>query len=46
VKIVDLSRDMITLSGLKPDEDIRIIFTGFRPEEKLYDGDEIKSSLH
>jgi FlaA1/EpsC-like NDP-sugar epimerase len=37
VKIVDLARDLILLSGLKPDKDIKIEFTGMRPGEKLYE---------
>ncbi len=37
VKIMDLARDMIQLSGLRVDEDIEIAITGLRPGEKLYE---------
>jgi FlaA1/EpsC-like NDP-sugar epimerase len=36
VKIVDLARDLIALSGLEPD-DIEIVYTGLRPGEKLFE---------
>lgn len=37
VKIVDLARRMISLSGLREGEDIKIEYTGLRPGEKLYE---------
>ena len=37
VKIADLARQMIRLAGLKPDDDIKIAYTGLRPGEKLHE---------
>ncbi len=37
IRIVDLARQMIELSGLSPDEDIEIEFIGLRPGEKLFE---------
>jgi len=50
VRIVDLARDMIRLSGLSED-DIKIVFTGLRPGEKLFeevlaDGEQTLATPH
>ncbi len=37
VRILDLARQMIRLAGLRPETDIRIVFTGLRPGEKLFE---------
>lgn len=37
MKIVDLAKNLIKLSGYRVDEDIQIVFTGLRPGEKMYE---------
>ncbi len=37
IRVADLARNMIVLSGLVPDKDIRIVYTGLRPGEKLFE---------
>ncbi len=51
VKIVDLARDMVTLSGLRVDQDIEIVFSGIRPGEKLFEelsiaGEDVSPTKH
>ena len=51
IRIVDLARQMISLSGLRPDEDIDIVFSGVRPGEKLFEeleteGEHITKTRH
>ena len=37
IRIVDLARDLVRLSGMTPDDDVQIVFTGVRPGEKMHE---------
>lgn len=46
VSIYELARNMIELAGLRPDEDIKIEFTGLRPGEKMFEELKLNSETH
>jgi FlaA1/EpsC-like NDP-sugar epimerase len=51
IRVLDLANDLIRLSGLEPDKDIEILFTGMRPGEKLYEelffsGEDVLPTTH
>ncbi len=51
IKIVDLARDLITLSGFEPEKDIKIVYIGLRDGEKLCEellteGEEMTKTIH
>ena len=51
IKVADLAKNMIVLSGLVPDQDIHIVYTGLRPGEKLFeelfeDSEQVEPTSH
>jgi FlaA1/EpsC-like NDP-sugar epimerase len=51
IRIADLARNMIVLSGLVPNRDIHIAYTGLRPGEKLYEelfeeSEQVEPTIH